>query len=54
MNKQLEDEIDKLEAKDIDNTSLEEWIDFFISKFEIAPVELFLDEVEYDLSETKE
>lgn len=53
MNKQLEDEIDKLEAKDIDNTSPEEWLDYFISKYEIVPVELYADDVEYDLSETK-
>ena len=52
MYKQIEDEIDGLEAKDIDNTSLEEWVDYFVSRYEIEPIEIYSDDPEYGLEET--
>ncbi len=47
----MKNEVSGLEAKELDGTNREEWIDYFLSKYEIEPVVLYPDSCELDFHE---
>jgi len=51
--KKLENEIEKFSDEKITTIDFEEWINYFISKYEILPIKVYKDNKEMDISEVK-
>lgn len=49
--RKMKDEISKLTSRDMDRTSRDEWVDYFVSKYEVEPLVIQPEAMSIDFGE---